>query len=296
LFTWNARTGYLDTVAERTGLEFMGYVLSPFIWIGDQCTDLWRRYIALIDIAEENALLRDELRRAHLAANHAAEEKAELERLRRLLQVEALRERPGFAARVIAKRFGPEAVLKTFTVNKGFLDGAVVGTPVVTEQGVVGRVLRAAPHAATVIMLTDPGCRLAVITRESRTPGILSGALDGRLEVAYVSQTAQIAPGDILVTSGVDGAFPKGLPVGRVTQVMPGNETLFQQVQAQPLVDLNYLEEVVLLQQAEDGAPLLDPLPVAPVPGESPPDMRDEPPLTQKAGGFREPVPPPRTE
>lgn len=250
----------MDRVAETTGLEIVGYVLSPFIWVGDICSDFWDRYVALVEVADENARLRDQLRRLQLQSAFTAEDKAELARLRKLLRIEALYTRPGIAARVIAKRFGPHSVLKTVTVNKGYLDGAVVGTPVATEVGVVGRILRTSPHTATVIMLTDPGFRLAVITREGRTPGIISGtaATEPRLDVTYVAQTAHISPGDTLITSGMDGTFPKGIPVGIVTQVMPGNETLFQQVQAKPLVDMDYLEEVMLLRQQGDGDPVLE--------------------------------------
>lgn len=238
-------------------------MLSPVVWVKDQCIGYWRKYMALIDVAEENDRLREDLRRAHAYANLVAEERSELERLRKLLGLKALHERPAFAARIIAWRFGPQAARSTFTVNKGYLDGALVGTPVVTDAGVVGRVLRSAPHAATVLMLTDPGFRLAVISQETRTPGIVTGSAgrSKRLELAYVAQNARIKPGELLITSGLDGAFPKGIPVGIVTAVMPGNEILFLQVHAQPLVDIDRLEEVLLLQATGSGPPLLDPLP-----------------------------------
>lgn len=223
----------------------------------------WKNYIALIDVAEENTRLRADMYRVQASVTLAAEERAELDRLRELLRLDVLRERPGFAARVIAKRFGPQAVLKTFTVDKGFSDGAIVGTPVVNAAGVVGRILRAAPHTSTVLMLTDPGFRLAVISQNSRTPGILIGGTGNqrRLEVAYVAQNAQIRAGELLITAGVDGGFPKGIPVGAVTQVTPGNERLFLQVHAKPLVDLERLEEVILLQEEGSGPPLLERLP-----------------------------------
>jgi rod shape-determining protein MreC len=238
-------------------------VLSPVVWLKDQGELYWRNYVALIDVAAENTRLRADIRKAQAAVTLAAEERAELERLRELLRLDVLRERPGFAARVIAKRFGPQAVLKTFTVDKGFLDGAIVGTPVVNDAGVVGRILRAAPHTATVLMLTDPGFRLAVISQDSRTPGILTGGAghQKRLEVAYVAQNARIGAGEALITAGVDGAFPKGIPVGTVTQVMPGNEILFLQVHAKPAADLERLEEVILLQTEGSGPPLLEGLP-----------------------------------
>lgn len=263
LFTWNARTGYLDTIAERTGLEIVSYILSPVVWVKDQCINAWSDYVALVGVAEENTRLREDLRRAHSQATLSIEERAELERLRDLLRLNALYDRPAFAARIIAKRFGPQAVLKTFTVNKGYLDGAIVGTPVVTQNGVVGRVLRTAPHASTILMVTDPGFRLAVISQKSRTPGILTGSTgpDRRLEVAYVAQNAEISVGETLITAGVDGSFPKGIPVGVVIQVSPGNEILFQQVHAQPVVNLEVLEEVLLLQRAGTAPPLLERLP-----------------------------------
>ncbi|MDL2291078.1 rod shape-determining protein MreC [Desulfovibrio sp. OttesenSCG-928-F20] len=238
-------------------------MLSPVVWVKDQCIGYWRHYMALVDVAEENDRLREDLRRARNYANLVAEERAELNRLRKLLQLETLRERPAFAARIIAWRFGPLAARNTFTVNKGYLDGAVVGAPVVTDAGVVGRVLRTAPHASTVLMITDSGFRLAVISQQSRTPGIVMGGASGKpgLEMAYVAQNARISPGELLITSGLDGIFPKGIAVGIVTAVTPGNEILFQQVHVQPMVELEHLEEVLLLQQASDGPPLLDPLP-----------------------------------
>lgn len=268
LFAWNARTGYLDTIAERSGLEIVAYVLSPVVWVKDQIVDGWHRYVALIDVAEENGRLRDDLRRARMHATMAAEDAAELERLRRLLGLEALRERPAFAARVISGRFGPLSARKTFTINKGYLDGAVVGTPVATRSGVVGRVLRSAPHAATVLMVNDSGFRVAVISQESRTPGILTGSAgpERLLEVAYVAQTARVTPGELLITAGIGSDFPKGIPVGVITRVEPGNDILFQRVYAHPVADLDRLEEVMLLLQEDSGPPLVPTLPGPPAP------------------------------
>ncbi len=267
LFAWNARTGYLDTVAERSGLEIVRYVLSPIMVAQDAVTGVWDDYIALVDVAQENKRLRTELKKAQQLIILATEEKAELNRLRELFGIEALRDLSGFGARTIAKRFGPQAVLKTMAVDKGYVNGAVVGTPVIAPAGVVGRVYRTAPHAATVLLITDPGFRVAVISQTSRTPGIVKGLPgdSGQLEVTYVAQNANIAIGELLITAGVDGVFPKGLPVGVVTQVEPGHEILFQKVTAEPIVNLQHLEEVVLLQPIGSGAPLIERPVVAPL-------------------------------
>ena len=238
-------------------------MLSPVSWVKDTVREYWDSYIALVDVAEENKRLKKEIKVADRLITLATEEKAELTRLRQLLSLDVVQEVPSFGARVIAMRFGPLAALKTLTVNKGFVDGVIIGTPVVAPAGVVGRVHRTAPHAATVLLLTDPGFRLAVISQESRTPGILRGSPGTArdMEVTYVAQTAHIAEGELLITAGVDGGFPKGIPVGIVTRVEPGHETLFQQVQAKPMVELEHLEEVLLLQPEGSGPPLMEKLP-----------------------------------
>lgn len=233
----------------------------------------------------------------HTLASLSAEDEAELARLRRLLHLDALRQHPAFAARVLARHFGPMSVRKTFTVNKGFLDGAMVDTPAVTQAGVVGRVMRSAPHAATVLMVTDPGFRVAVISQESRTPGILTGSASepGMLEVLYVSQTARLKPGELLITAGVGNDFPKGIPAGMVTRVEPGNETLFQKVNAHPVTELDKLEEVLLIDQ--DGPPLVPTLPGPPEPDvlrpreQAPPKngiLENDP--AKGAGSFEDPA------
>lgn len=249
-------------MAERSGLEIVSYILSPVTWVQEQCSGIWRHYLYLVDVSEENDRLKEELDRAKALTNLTLEERSELARLRTLLRLEALTTNPAFGAHVIAKRFGPQAVLKTFTVDKGYVDGALVGTPVVTQAGVVGRILRTAPHAATVLMLTDASFKITVIGQDSRTPGVLGGSASGdTLNVAYVPQNLPMQVGEVLITAGVDGLFPKGVPVGVVTEVALGNEILFQQVKAKPCVDLRRLEEVLLLKPQGSGPPLLERLP-----------------------------------
>lgn len=258
LYTWNARTGYLDTLAERSGLEIVGLILSPVDRIKDACAETWNKYVALIEVAEENTRLRSEVIRLERALYDAEEDHAELARLRRLFEISALRDHPGFGARIIGGRMGPQAVRQTVIIDKGYADGALVDAPVLAPSGVVGRIVRTAPHASTVLLVTDPEFRLAVIAGQSRTPGVLSGSTSARtgLEVAFVAQNAAIREGELLVTSGGDGRFPKGIPVGVVVGVQPGHETLFKQVHAEPLVSTDHLEEVIVLGPL-DGIPLL---------------------------------------
>ena len=131
------------------------------------------------------------------------------------------------------------------------------GSPLVTNMGLVGRVLRASPHAATVLLITDPGSRIAVFAQQSRSAGILSGqGLEQPLEVGFVERDAPVTAGEILITSGLDGKYPKGIPVATVDSVAPSDSTQFLAVTARPLVDVRRLEEVLLLEPSGINRPL----------------------------------------
>lgn len=264
LYTWNARTGYLDTVAENSGLEVVSFLLSPIVWVKDQGTLAWNNYIALVGVAEENTRLRKELQHALTTAALTGEAQQELLRLRNLLHLPQLQEQPGFAARVLARRFGPNSPLQTITINKGFSHGATVGTPVVIPGGVVGQVLRAAPHASTVLLITDPSFKLAVVSQKTRTPAIAVGtgplADEFQIDLAYVAPNAKLEVGEILITAGMGSKFPKGIPVGQVTSINPSSNSHFKNVTAKSLVSLKDIEEVLVLMPNDYGNPLMPPL------------------------------------
>ena len=251
MYSWNRRYGALDDLAANVGLEISGVVLGPLRSAQDVLGGFWDRYFNLVGVREENIRLKhrlDELE-AQLLAN--GEDLAELRRLRALVQLPVdVRWRPQ-AARVLAGRMGPNAVLDSVTISRGYVNGARPGVPIVTNKGLIGRVLRSSPHASTVLLITDPGSRVAVFGQESRASGILKGqGLGQNLEVDFVQRDAIMKNGEILVTSGLDNKYPKGLPVARVNAVAPSDYTQFMAVSATPLVDLQHLEEVLLLEKS----------------------------------------------
>lgn len=250
LYTWNQRTGTLDRLADNTGLEAIGAVLRPGVWIHDQITSSWNRYLNLVGVREELDRTKLQLDTANRQIAQYAEDRAELLRLRDLLTLDPPEEWQGVGARVLASRLGPQGTLETVTIDHGYFTGAGPGTPVVTHRGVVGRVLRAGPHTASVLLLIDTGSRISVISHDNRTQGILvGGGPNAPLEVRYAAVNGKLDEGEILVTSGLDGAFPKGIPVARVMTVSPPDLSMFQGVLAAPLVDFDTLEEVILLQR-----------------------------------------------
>jgi rod shape-determining protein MreC len=248
LYTWNARTGYLDSLAENSGLEVTGYLLRPGTWTKETVRDYWQRYFALVDVAGENARLRDEMRRAEEYLAQVREEHAELVRLRALLGLQPPEGWTRLGARVLSGRFGPGAALESVMIDRGYATGAPPGAPVITHLGLAGRVFRSSPRAGTVILLTDRSFRAAVVTQEGRVPGVIAG--NGArlpLELRYVDQNTHVGVGETLVTSGLDGEFPKGIPVARIIRISAGSESLFQVIEAEPVVPLNELEEVAVL-------------------------------------------------
>ena len=131
-----------------------------------------------------------------------------------------------------------------------------MNTPVVAPEGVVGRVLRASMSAATVIMVTDPNSRIPVVAQNSRTQGILTGRGAGAtLAMLYVSLSAPLEPGETLVTTGLEGIFPPGLPLAKVSVVSREGASIFLNVQAQALYDPKRLEEVALLKKVPPPRP-----------------------------------------
>ncbi len=248
MYSWNQRTHTLDTAASNTGLEVAGMVLKAVHFVEDTISGTWHRYLDLFNVREENDSLKKHLAQISLRLALAEEEHAELIRLRHLLSFVPPKGWNTVGARVLAGRMGPNAAMGTVLIGRGHLTGAEQGTPVMTPEGVVGQVLRAGPSTATVLLIVDPRSRIAVVSQKTRVQGILVGAgLDKPLKLQFVSYNSQLDPGELLITSGLDNVFPRGIPVARIISATPSDLSPFQIVQASPLAVLSNLEELLLI-------------------------------------------------
>ena len=248
IYTWNWRTGILDGITGKTGLEIVAWVSFPLRWTREQVRSSWDSYVNLGEVRQENERLWAKVTDLYLQLSRLHEEAAEVNRLRALHDFQPPEDWTLEGGRVVAARFGPHAVVESLLVDKGTRVGVVVNTPVITPLGVVGRVLRGSPTFSNVLLITDPNSRVAIMGRDHRTQGILVGNGPQReLQMQYVPLNDLLLEGEILVTSGMDGIFPKGLPVARVQRIERPSTSLFQVVEAVPLVDLRNLEEVFLM-------------------------------------------------
>ena len=225
-------------------LEGIGFGQRLATWLGRLTAGTWERYVALLDVREENERLRAEIDRLRqeLAASREAADTAVL--LRRLLQFRETIQPPPLTARVIGR--DPSLFSATMIVDRGSVDDVFLGMPVVTADGVVGQIVEVAPRVAKVLLAVDPNSAIDVLDRRSRVQGILKG--DGEnYVVEYVQKGADVQEGDVMVTAGMNGLFPKGLVLGTVRKVVQGQRGMFQRIEVTPAVDFHQVEAVLLI-------------------------------------------------
>ena len=180
-----------------------------------------------------------------------AELEKENERLRKLLDFK--KEIPGKAipARVIARDLAPWR--RTILIDKGTNHGIRKRMAVVSAQGLVGRVIEAAPSSARVILLLDAESRVSILFQESRDLGVCEGNGSSWLHVTRIEREASIKVGDLVISSGLGGIYPKGIPVGRVELVGNEKEGLELFASVRPFVDFSKLEEVLCIALSPSG-------------------------------------------
>lgn len=189
-------------------------------------------------LSVENVRLRSELARL-------ADVEHELERLRRLLSLEGQMQGVGRAARVIGR--SPDNWHARVYLDRGARDGVALDAIVMASGGVVGRIMAVGPGTSEVSLVTDPGNQVGCLDQRSRSAAILVGTGEQVLELRYMQQQVDFRMGDLLLTSGYGGVYPKGLPLGRVARVIRQPNAIVPQVQVVPEVALDEVEEVLVL-------------------------------------------------
>jgi len=209
----------------------------------DGVRNLWSGYVALKDAHRENDALKHELQTLQVRLQ---EERAEAQRTDNLRQLLELRERAHLdttAAEVTAA--SPE--FRTVTIDKGTSEGLKTDMAVISPAGVVGRVILPSGRAAKVQLLIDRNAAAGGLIERTRVQGVVEGVGDGSLRMDYVPGTADVKPGDLVVTSGIDGIYPKGFVIGTIEQVDRGSGG-YHLITVRPAVDFTRLEEVLVVR------------------------------------------------
>ncbi len=193
----------------------------------------------------ENERLRQRLVELEAERNRLLEAEATNQRLQKLLEFRAQLPAGGITASVIAGSASPW--FQSCLLDKGSADGIRKGMAVLTPLGALGRVIELTANSAKVLLITDPNSGVDVIVQRTRARGIVSGSLENGPIMKYVKHGEDVQIGDRLVTSGMDGVFPKGILVGAVTAVRKQTVGLFQQITVLPAVTLETTEQVLVV-------------------------------------------------
>lgn len=223
-------------------------VFSFFTSIKSGITSVWNQYLFLIDTQRENDQLKKKLGRLQQENNRLKETAEAHERLVRLLHLKEAPSIPIQVAEVVGRNPGP--FLQLLFINKGRKDGLVRGMPVILPEGVVGRLEKISGHYSEVLVLNNPGFAVDCLAQRTRVQGVLTG-IPGRsnCQIKYVPGTSDIKPGDVIITSGLDKLFPKGLILGRVLRVVPQAKGNFPFIEVIPGVSFSQVEEVQVIQR-----------------------------------------------
>ena len=214
----------------------------------------WQLYIELTKVKEENLRLKRKIKQLTLKNNRYQESLKTINRLKRLLGLKNEIRSLCLGAMVIGS--SPNSWFKSILIDKGIKDGLKIHTPIIAPEGLVGQVINVSSHYAKVLLITDYNSKVSVICSRSRARGIFVGQGSRNGKVEYVLKDEDIKPGDILITSGLEGIFPKGIVVGKVLDVRDQKEGLFKEIWAKTAVNFGHLEEVLVLVGEKTCSPL----------------------------------------
>lgn len=205
----------------------------------------WLKYFGLINARKENVRLKEQIISLKTETYRNQELLATYRRLLRLLQFTEGTDHAVMAAQVIGR--DPSGLFQSVIINRGKGSGLSVNMPVINDSGIVGRIVSVSDNYSKVLLLIDQNSAVDCIIQRSRDNGIVKGLSSNACIIDYLLKTSEIEVEDIIVTSGIGGIFPKGIPIGRVTEIKDPPDEFFMDVKIEPFVDFARLEEVLVI-------------------------------------------------
>ncbi len=253
LFTVSCRTGEDGPLGVVRGafqtvtapVRYLGATVSvPFQSLANIVVNLTADQETLSELQAEN----EELRARNVELEEAEQE---AERLQELLDLVDTYDLQSTAARVISG--SSDSWTSTVTIDKGTSSGLSVGMPVTSSSGVIGQIIECGTSTSTVRLLTDENSSISAMVQSSRAQGMLTGSATGELSLTLVRTSQEVSVGDVVVTSGLGGVFPKGLPLGEVVSVQSSPGALYLEIVVEAYASAeNYEEVLVITSLTED--------------------------------------------
>lgn len=232
----------VNTVA--TPVRMVGAVVAtPFNAIGNVFTNLSAPQETLSELKKQNEELTSELAQLTEAEKTA-------ERLESLLGLQSTYNLQSTAARIIGTT--GDAWSQTVTIDKGSANGFEIGMPVCNSGGVIGQIIEVSAATSTVRLINDENSGVSAMVQSTRAQGILQGQPDGTLMLSYVPADADVKVGDVIITSGLGGRFPKGLPLGTVSSVSCAANATYYTIVVRAISTAESNEEVLVITSLTD--------------------------------------------
>lgn len=247
LMSLSSKTAYIGetrTMFERTVMTIFSPVPKFVNWVGGTAQDMHQGYLDMRRAVNENVQLRRKvaaLTTENLKLNQSS---TDMRRLRSLLAYSEQFEFETSMAQTImldtAGRF------KSIIIDHGSADGVQVNDVIANANGLIGRVVLTTNDLAKVQLVTDTNCSVGSLIERTRRQGVVRGLGGNIVQMYDIPSLADVQPGDRILTAGIDGVFPRGIPIGTVVRSEPG-QSLFKSVTVRPAVDFGTIEEVIVI-------------------------------------------------
>jgi rod shape-determining protein MreC len=247
LMSLSSRTRYIGetrTMFERTVMTIFSPVPKLVNWVGRGASDTYHGYLDMRRAVNENLQLHREVAKLTTENLQLRQSEGDLKRLRSLLGYAEQLSTPTTMA--YALMLDTSGRFKSMILDRGSSAGIEVNDAVVNANGLIGRVVMTTKDMAKVQLLTDNNAAEGVLLERTRRQGVLRGDGVGGAQLFDVPSLADVAPGDVVLTAGIDGIYPKGIPIGTVVKADKGAD-LFKHIVVKPAVDFGAIEEVIVL-------------------------------------------------
>lgn len=233
----------------RFGYRIADEIMYPFQALHrglfTSVSGLWQEYLDLRGVRRENLVLRDRLQALEGRNSALLEFEFQNKALRNLLQMAEQQQLNGVVADVIG--YDPSSWQRAVVLNRGSEDSIEQGMAVVSGSGLVGQVTSVGRRSARVLLISDPLSGVDAMIQGNRARGIVEGSGDGNCIWKFVVREEEVNIGDRVISSGLDGVYPRGLLIGVVTEVSGRPDSMFHDVRVKPSVNMDKVESVMIV-------------------------------------------------
>ena len=257
LMSLSSRTRYIGetrTLFERTVMTIFSPVPKLVNWIGGTAEDMYHGYLDMRRAVNENLELRRKVASLTTENIKLRQTESDLRRLRNLLRYsEQFNMETSLAQTIMIDTSGR---FKAIIIDRGSADGVQVNDAIVNANGLIGRVVLTTQDMAKIQLITDNNSAVGALLERTRRQGVLRGDGSSVIDLHDIPALADVRQGDRVLSAGIDGIYPKGIPIGVVTRAEQG-PNLFKNIEVRPTVDFRTIEEVIVLHTRKIPEPVV---------------------------------------